>query len=291
MANAQAVEISEPGDVLFGKISDENGELTKEIFIDTAKLKKESNGLFKGVKVADKVKFDIQSLFENTEDLALAVGEETGLAEKMEGERAFEVEKMQRKVPAEMNQEFFDRIFGKDKVHSEEGFVKKYSDLIEKNYQKESDNLLSRDLQKKMLDTINLDLPQDFYKKWLLASNEGITQEDLEKDFEHYLRDLKWTLIKNRIAADNGIKAEHADVVNQTKEYFKEQYGMSDVNEEMDKNLEMLANNYLQQNNGEQYYNIYAQVFTNKIMDFVKQKADIDVKQVDREAFNKIVEN
>ncbi len=287
----EEIETSEQGDALFGELREDAGEFAKEIHIDSNLVKKKSIKLFTGLKVGDRVKVDIQSIFDKDEDLAALINQEEASVKKMKGEYEFEVKKIHRTIPAEMNQEFFDRIFGKDKVKSADEFMEKYTELIETNYKKESAYLLSKDMQQKMLDGIQLNVPEDFYRKWLLASNEGLREEDLKGDFEHYLRDLKWTLIKNRIADDNDIKVENEDVVKRTKEFFKEQYGMFDLDEETDKNLEMLANNYLQQNKGENYYNIYSQVRTEKIMDFVKQKAEITVKQVSRDEFNKKVEN
>jgi trigger factor len=136
-----------------------------------------------------------------------------------------------------------------------------------------------------------MEIPEEFYKKWLLTANRELSKEDLEKDLEHYIRDLKWTLLKNKIAEDNDVKVENADVVSKAKDFIKEQYGIFEVNDEIDKNLDVIANNYLQQNEGESYMKIYNQVHTEKIMDLLKQKATINVKNVSREEFNKKVEN
>ncbi len=134
-------------------------------------------------------------------------------------------------------------------------------------------------------------MPEDFYKKWLLATNKGLSEADLEKDYEHYLRDLKWTLIKNKISEDHQIKIEYQEVLERTKDFFRQQYGLYNTqSEEADKSLEILANNYLQENNGEHYMNIHSQVKTEKIMDLVKEKAKISVKKVSREEFNKKAE-
>ena len=71
---------------------------------------------------------------------------------------------------------------------------------------------------------------------------------------------------------------------------FHAQFGGMELNEEMDKNMEVMANNYLQQNNGEQYMNVLNQLRTEKIMELLKQKAAISVKKVTREEFNKKAE-
>jgi trigger factor len=104
------------------------------------------------------------------------------------------------------------------------------------------------------------------------------------------VRDLKWTLIKNKIGEDSEVKVENADLVDYTKSMFKAQFGGMMMNEEMEANMDVMANNYLQQNNGENYMNIYNQLRTEKILEILKQKAQITVKKVTREEFNKKAE-
>jgi len=117
-----------------------------------------------------------------------------------------------------------------------------------------------------------------------------MNKEDLEKDFEHYVRDLKWTLIKNKVGDDNDIKIENADLVEYTKNMFRAQFGGMTMNEEMEANMDVMANNYLQQNNGENYMNVYNQLRTEKILEILKQNAQITVKKVTREEFTKKAE-
>jgi trigger factor len=200
------------------------------------------------------------------------------------------VKNINRVIPSEMNQEFFDKIFGEGKVKTEDEFKKEYKKLFEENYDKESEYLLSHQIQEKILKDTKVEIPEDFYKKWILATNKEMNKEDLEKDFEHYVRDLKWTLIKNKVGDDNDIKIENADLVEYTKNMFRAQFGGMTMNEEMEANMDVMANNYLQQNNGENYMNVYNQLRTEKILEILKQNAQITVKKVTREEFTKKAE-
>ena len=211
-------------------------------------------------------------------------------AKALRGEFEFTIKNVNRVEPAEMNQEFFNKIFGEGKIKTEEEFIAEYTKIFEENYDKESEYLLAHQLQEKILKDTKIDVPEEFYKKWILASNQEIKEDDLEKDFEHYVRDLKWTLIKNKIFDDNEIKIEYQDIVDYTKKMFQAQFGGMELNEEMSKNLDVMANNYLQQNNGENYMNVQNQLRTEKIMDILKQKVEISVKKVTREEFNKKAE-
>lgn len=284
-------EVSESGDSIFGSLTQAASEFAKDILIDIDNLVKKQQKSFIGIKKADIVKFDIKKLFDDEKVLTEVTGMSDEEVKDLKGEFEFTVKNVNRTEPSEMNQEFFDKIFGEGKVKSEEEFVAEYSKIYEENYNRESDYLLAHQIQEKIIKETKVEIPEGFYKEWILATNQGITEENLDKDFEHYVRDLKWTLIKNRIADDNELKIEYSDAVDYTKKMFQAQFGGMILNEEMDKNLDVMANNYLQQKNGENYMNIFNQLKTEKIIDILKQKAEISVKKVTREEFSKIGAN
>jgi len=284
-------EVSESGDSIFGSLAQPSSEFAKDILIDIDAVTKKLQKSFIGIKKEDVVKFDINKLFDDEKVLTELTGLSDEEVKALKGESEFTVKNVNRTEPAEMNQEFFDKIFGEGKINSEEEFIAEYSKIYEENYGRESDYLLAHQIQEKIIKDTKVEIPEGFYKEWILATNQGITEENLEKDFEHYVRDLKWNLIKNRIADDNELKIEYTDAVDYTKKMFQAQFGGMSLNEEMDKNLEVMANNYLQQKNGENYMNIFNQLKTEKIIDILKQKAKISVKKVTREEFNKLGEN
>ena len=283
-------EISEAGDSIFGTLAQASSEFSKEGLIYIDKVAKKLQKSFIGVKKDDVVKVDIQKLFTEAQDLTEMTALSDEEVKSLAGEFEFTVKNVNRVEPAEMNQEFFEKIFGEGKVKTEEEFIKEYTKIFEENYDKESEYLLAHQLQEKILKDTKVEVPEDFYKKWILASNEEIKADDLEKDFEHYIRDLKWTLIKNRIFEENDVKVEYAEIVDYTIKMFQAQFGGMELNEEMSKNLEVMANNYLQQNNGENYMNVHNQLRTEKIMDILKQKVEISVKKVTRAEFEKKAE-
>ena len=283
-------EVSESGDSIFGTLSQESSEFSKDGLIEIEKVAKKLQKDFIGVKKDDTIKFDIKKLFKEEGDLETLTGLNPEEVQELKGEYLFTVKNINRVIPAEMNQEFFEKIFGEGKIKTEDEFIQEYKKIFEENYDKESEYLLSHQIQEKILKETEVEIPEEFYKKWILATNKELQEADLEKDFEHYVRDLKWTLIKNKIGDDNDIKVENADLVEYTKKMFRAQFGGMALNEEMEANLDVMANNYLQQNNGENYMNIYNQLRTEKILEILKQNAQITVKKVTREEFNKKAE-
>jgi len=284
-------ETSVETDSIFGTLAQESSQFSKDCLVEIKSVEKKNQKKFVGVSKADVIKVDIQKLFENSTDLEVATGLNATEAGALAGEFTFTVKNINHVEPAEMNQEFFDRIFGEGKVKSEEEFIAEYTKIFQENHTTDSDYLLSHQLQKALLKEVEINIPEAFYKRWIQATNPELTDESIEKDFEHYLRDLKWTLLKNRIAGDNDIKIEYADIVAQTVKMFARQFGIPEVTEEMAKNLEAVAANYLQQKDGQNYMNVYNQVHTERVMDIIKQNANLKIKKVSREEFNKLAES
>lgn len=288
--NVTNPEKSEEDDSLYGLVEQESSGISKESVLNIEKVNKKHKKKFIDLQKDYVVTFDIKSLFKEEFDLEVFLNKSKEELKDVKGEFTFKVININRTEPAELNQEFFDKIFGKDQVKTKEEFIEKYKEIVETNINRESEYFLQNEIQKKLLDATNIDIPKDFYKQWLLKTQENITEDQLENDFDRYVKDLKWMLISNKIAEDHEIKVEHEDVMEQTKELFREQFGPG-MGEELEKNLDMLANNYLNQSNGENYYNVYNQVWTNKIMEKIKENIKITEKEVSKEEFEKKIKN
>lgn len=281
-------EESAEGDFVYGELKEVNGNFTTQTLIPTNKINKQEVKAFTGLKKGDKVSFDIKKTFEDAAAIAHVTGLSKEEAEKKEGQFDLQVTNISRSEPAPLDQEFFDKIFGKDTVKTEQEFNDKLKETIQENYIRESDNLLNRDIQNQLVENTKIELPDDFLKKWLLISNEGkITQEQIEKEYEFYLKELKWSLIKNKIGEENSIKVENEEVVSKTKEMISQQFGNLPLGEEMEETLSKIADNYLQQDKGKNYIKLYEQVFHEKVMEVIKSRVSLQTKKVNVDEFKK----
>ena len=280
---------SAEGDFLYGELKELNGEFSIQTLIPTNKIKKGELKKFIGVKKGDKIEFDIQKAFEDSAAIAHATGLSKEEAEKKEGKFEITITNISRSEPAPLDQEFFDKIFGKDSVKTEEEFKTKLKDTIKDNYSRESENLLNQDIQKTLIEKTIIDLPEDFLKEWLLAANEGkITKEQIDSEYEHYLKELKWSLIRNKVGEENDIKVENEDVIAKTKEMVLQQFGNMPLSEELSESLNKIADNYLKQENGKNYMKMFEQVFYEKVLKLIKEKIKIENKKVSVEEFKKV---
>jgi len=290
--NYSETEVSKEGDDFNGELSQESLNFKKEVWIASDQIKPKELKKWSGLKKDDELSFDPKKMFKDTETVSAILDKSEKELKEVKGDFTFKVQKISRVEQADLNQEFFDKVFGKDVVKTPEEFKEKLKGTLEENYNNDAGNYTMKLVQDKLLETTKIEIPDNFYKKWIQAtSQEEISPEDLDKNYSDYVEELKWTLIVNRIAEDNEIKVEHADVMEHAKKLIRDQFKAYGMGDSINENLDSFAENYLKGNDGQNYYNTYNRVRSDKIMDFILGKMEVTYKKVKPEEFSKIVAN
>jgi trigger factor len=284
-------ETSEAGDNIFGELRAQEGDFKKEqAFIAIEKIEKKEQKKFTGLKKDEEVEFEVSKIFSDEAETAQLLGISTEEAKSAKGKYIFKVATISRTEPAEVNTELFDRVFGKDAVTTEEEFINKVKETVSENYKRESDHFLDHNIEDYFITNTAINLPDDFLKSWLMSSSNGeVTEDVINKEFEHYKRGLKWDLVKNRIADDNKITVEADEVRSKAKELIVAQFGGQAFIEQLGDRLDGIADNYLQNENGQNFMRLYNQLRGEKILKYIKDNISIDEKKVSVEEFKKIV--
>lgn len=283
-------EKSEDGDFLYGQVVQNGGEFNDKVSIPLNLIEKKERKNFIGLSKGDKVTFDVKKAFKDAATIADALNIDGAAAEALEGEFELEVINVNRQEAAELDQEFFDKIFGPEVVKSEEEFRNKVKETISENYKRETEIYFDRTIQDALLESTEITLPDEFLKRWLLTTNEGkITEEDIAKEYDAYAKEMKWTLIQNKIGEDHEIKVENSDIEEKAKQIISDQLGSSGLLAQLGDNLDAFVQNYLQSNNGDNYMRVFSQVKAEKVFEIVREKAEIEEKEVDVEEFKDII--
>ncbi|WP_439483620.1 trigger factor [Cyclobacterium plantarum] len=283
-------EVSEENDFLYGDLKAADGSYEETLSLPLNELDGRSLKKFLGVKKEDVISFDPSKAIKG--DLAEVLNISKEDAEKLSGDFTFTVQNINRTEEAELNQELFDKVFGPDQVSTEEEFLEKIKSILTENYQKEVKVFNEEQLKDSLVANHELDLPEAFLKDWLVRANEGkFSKEDVEKEFPTYTKQLTWSLLSNQIAKENEIKAEHEDVIEKTKEMIREQLASSGMGSQMEENMDMFLQNYLQGNEGKNYMQMLTAVQNEKVLDFVKNKVDIKEEKIAVEKFKELLEN
>ncbi|MFN8429538.1 MAG: trigger factor [Spirosomataceae bacterium] len=279
----------ELGDLVFGKLSQASTEFFFQSGIPTDKVKEASQFIFKGLEKGSKVTFDIQSIFETVKELGFATGKSDEDAAALSGEFEFEVEKISRMQPADMDQAFFDRVLGTPgKATDEADFRNQVKQIIKGNYSREADFLLDFDIDNLLVQNTAIELPVEFLKKWLLELNEGkATQEDIDREFDAIAKGLKLDLIKTEIAKQHDIKLEYNDVLEEVKEEIRGYFGGQGF-DGMEEFIDQMAKKQLAEKKQEDVRKYTDKAFGRKVVNFLKEKIKKDQKTVMVDEFTEI---
>ena len=279
---------AEADDLLMGTLTQVGGEFRKEnAYVFLKRVKEAAKANFIGAKKGDAIVFDIRNTFDDADSVRMMTQLPQEQASALAGDFELAVTEIDRQVPAEMNEEFFKKVHGEE-VTTEELFRSRLRTDMEKLYAKEVENRLTRDIQEQLVDTTEIELPNEFLKRWLKISNKEVSEEDIEKDFGTFIKGLKWTVIKDKIAKENDLKVEHEEVNEQAKASFKEVYSFLGTDTpENEALLTQLTDNFLKAEKGQNYMNTFQRVFTDKVAAFVKGSVPVAITKISAGEFNK----
>lgn len=251
---------------------------------------KEEAAKFEGKKVGDKVVFNPYASCEgNVAELASMLNIDKEKAAEVKADFELAISEIIVNRLAEYGQEFYDDVFGKDKVTSEEDYHKNVTAMIAAQLAPNSENLFQYTTEKALVEKYgNFELPAEFLKKWLVVRNEGLTAENIDAEYEKMVPSIKWQLIKERIAKQAEVKIENEDLENYAKAIAAQQlaqYGMYNLGDDV---LADYAKRILDDKNSRSH--IIEQVGDRKLFDAIKNLANIDVKEVTLDEFKEIAQ-
>jgi trigger factor len=262
--------------------SDESVDKESTFSLDS--INKEHHEQFKGAKVGDVISVKANALLENENVAQSLLGISTENYKALEGNLSIEITEINETVPAELNQELFDKYLGEGKVSTEDEFRKQIKEQIEGQFKQQSEQKFFNDTTEFLIEHTDFELPENFLKKWLRFSNDkDISQEEADKEFEDNKKGIRYQLIESKIKEDHDISVTQEDLKETAKEALKAQmaqYGQGNLPEDQ---VEQLSQTLLQQE--EQKKQMEDQALSKKLLDFFKEKLPINEKEVTYKEF------
>lgn len=240
------VEDYQANDMLKGDIRelDENGN-TKEggITVEGAVLMPEyikvedQKKLFDGAKLGDIITFNPKKAYPESDiEVSSLLKMKKEEVADLTADFSYQITEISRYVKAEVNQELFDQVYGKDVIKDEKDFREKIAEGLKAQFAVDSDFKFIQDVRKYLVDKVGtLTYPDALLKRIMLNNNKDKGEEFVEKNYEQSIKELTWHLIKEQLVKANGIKIEDADIEETAKEAAKAQfaqYGMNNIPEE-----------------------------------------------------------
>jgi trigger factor len=271
--------------ILYGEFQEmENGEvktdgnkttttLSLEMIRDDEKRKP-----FIGLKKDQSITFNPMTTLGNETEVAAMLRVEKS-SPALTADYHFTVKTINQIEKADLNQEFFDKIYGKDVVKTEEEFRSKVKEGIASYFERQSDSKLKKDLRNQLLETVNLPLPDDFLKRMLKANQEKpVSDNEFDHQYYHASEDLRWSLIQNKLALANNVTIAQEDIRSAAKQMMQQQfyqYGMYDFDEAK---LNDITDRYL--NEGNNFERTERALLDQKVFEAIKTQVKLDMHEL-----------
>ena len=239
---------------------------------------------FVGVKPGDVLDVNVNEAFENETDRASMLKVSKDELATLDPMFKMTVQSVKTFVNAPLTEETFEKIFG---VKTEEEFDAKIEERIRAEYAQEADFRFSKDAKTYLLDKANLTIAEKFLKRWIYVINEGkFTMEDIEKDWDLFIVDYKWQMVRGYLMDKYGVKIEEADLLASAKGFAAYQFAMYGMNNVPEEQLEAFAKNILSQE--EQGRRILDQVENEKTFAAVREVVTLKKKKISVDKFREL---
>ena len=264
--------------------------INKELNVDsttTFQLKnikgKANIGSIKSMKIGEVVSLKTNGLFVKDSDLDFHLklnDDNKGKINHVD----FNLKEINEKIPADLDQDLFDKLFGKDTIKSVTELREKLKADAEKNFVNQSDQKLLNDVTEYLIDNTKFNLPEKFLMKWMETAGENkLSKEDAEAEFKKSEKGLRYQLIESKIIENNKIKIDLDQIKVFSKDLIKTQmmqYGQMNPEE---KELESISQRIL--SNKDEVKRISDQLLSQKLITLFKSELKFKTKKVSYEKF------
>ena len=232
-----------------------------------------------GLKVGDVVSQNASKIFREEQDLSRNLKIELSKAKEYKNNLVITIEEINERELADLNQELFDKVFGKNSVKSIAEMKSKLGDDFVKQFQTQVDQKLMNDTIEYLIDSTKVNLPSDFLIKWMkLNSEKKISIDEAKIEYEKSEKGMKYQLIESKIIIDNNLQVNFEDLKAFTTDLIKnqmKQYGQLIPD---DKELDEIIARVM--SNKDEIKRLTEQLTSKRMLDFFKENFNYKIKKV-----------
>ena len=288
----QKADDYQDNDMLKGDLREldkEDGIVLSEAVVMPTYIKDEDQKkLFEGSKLGDIITFNPRKAYQSDAELASFLKVDKADLGFHTGDFTYQITEISRFVPAEVNQELFDQVYGKDAVKDEKEFRERVAEEIKAQLQQNSDWKFLQDLRAHCEKKAGkLEWPDALLKRIMKQNNQDKGDDYVEKNYEGSIKELTWHLIKEQLVAAQEIKINDDEVKTAAREAARAQfaqYGMSNVPDEY---LDNYAQDMLKKEENVQGF--VDRAIDQKLIEAYKQVVKLNEKTVSLDEFNKLM--
>lgn len=285
MILGQFVELNENGQIKEGGIL--NSSSISMEFIEDETTKKE----LLGKKIGDKVVISASNVSRGDKDKAAMLGVKEADLGSINNQFQLTINEVKVMEMAEVNQELFDKLFGVGTITSEKEMRERIASDLAVMFEEDSDKILARRITNDLIQKTDINLPDDFLKRWILASQkeQSLTLEDVQRNYDSYAKGLKWQLIQKEIFKKNDLQLKQEEVIEYTKGLLLKQYAQYGIPAPENQELAAIVQSFLAKK--EEADRIYERMAEIKLVNYFKSTVKLNDKEVDYETYMKIAQD
>ena len=274
----------EDGFEINGKFINEEFEVDNTSNFKLKDIKGKSNKeSLKKLNIGDSIDLKAKDLFDKDSDLSFHLKTNDDNKDKVKSIK-FLLNEINEREPADLNQDLFDKLFGKDAIKSVTELKNKLKSDAESNFINQTDQKLLNDVTEYLIDNTKFDLPVNFLKKWMQTAGENrLDEKEAALEYEKSEKGLRYQLIESKIVKDNDIKIDHDQIKDFSKDLIKTQMKQYGQNNSEEKELESISQRIL--SNKDEVKRISDQLLSKKLIDLFKSNLKFKNNKVSYEKF------
>ena len=274
----------EDGFEINGTFSNEEFEVENKSNFKLENVKGKSNKeILSNLKLGESVDLKTKGLFKNESDLSFHLKLNDENKDKIKTVN-FSLNEINERQPADLDQELFDKLFGKDSVKTVTELKKKLKSDAESNFVNQTDQKLLNDVTEYLIENTKFNLPDEFLKKWMQTAGEKkLSVVEAESEYEKSEKGLRYQLIEAKLIEQNDIKIDPSQIKNFAKELIKSQMKQYGQNNPDEKELESISQRIL--SNKEEVKRISDQLLSKKLIELFKSNLKFKNNKVTYDKF------
>ena len=274
----------EEGLEITGTFTNEDLEVNNPSTFQLKNIKEKSNKeAFKNLKIGESIDLKTKKLFNEDSDLSFHLKLNDKNKDEI-NEVKFLLKEINERQPADLDQELFDKLFGKDAIKSVTEFKDKLKADAEANFVNQTDQKLLNDINDYLIENTKFDLPVSFLKKWMMTAGENkLSEKEAEEEYVKSEKGLRYQLIEAKILEENEIKIDFEQIKNFSKDLIKIQMKQYGQNNPDDKELDSISERVL--SNKEEVKRISDQLLSQKLIKLFKSNLKFKNNKVSYEKF------
>ncbi len=245
---------------------------------------------FEGSKTGDKIVFNpFDTCDGNEAEIASMLHIDRERVEEARSNFEITITEYAVHKPAELGQEYYDKVFGADTVHNEEEYRERLKGMIGQALQPNSRQLFVRMTEDYLMETYgkDMELPEKFLKRYMMLTDRNITEENVSESFAKAAPGIKWEMIESKAAELMEVKVSEDDIKAFARVFAMDQlrqYGMAQMAEQM---ADYYAENLLKDE--KQRRQIAHEAFTAQLFGKIHNAIKLNEKTVSLDEFRSIV--